>query len=382
MSEDLILKKYMQEAIKYPRLSRNEELALAKDIDAKGTKVLWAIYSLDNSFLKDYLVQKEVPPEKLIKWFSEVETVKNKSGIRKAREKFSEISEELKTDYFSSINQGKINHSYLDYLRNNSSVSDPVKMKKLRRELDYNIQNWVNARNQMVNHNLLYAVWVSKKYEYSSKKLSLLDLVQESNKGLCEAVEKYNYRTGYSFINYAQYLVRAKINEVIKNHSRTVRYPSGLNEQLNQFHKTIAILQSKEGNLSREKISKKIGIPLKKVERFFQLSGSEFSLDVEIDELGQTGKDFLINPNSLDDKIIQSDFHKKLKMVFEEIFPSLNSQESDVLRRRFGFNEKQETLAEIGSSYGLSRQRIKQIEEKALQKLRKHPSLKNNRGVY
>jgi RNA polymerase primary sigma factor len=225
------------------------------------------------------------------------------------------------------------------------------------------------AKKELMEANLRLVVSVAKRYLGSE--LSLLDLVQEGNIGLMKAVDRFQYRRGFKFSTYATWWIRQAITRAIADHSRTIRIPVHMVETLNRISRVNRSLVNEMGREpTPEELAQRTGVPARKVRLILESSRKPLSLETPIGDDSELG-DFLEDKGaeSPNDNLITQD----LTTQVERALSTLSPKEKEILRLRFGIGEAGEhTLEEVGRRFAVTRERIRQIETKALRKLR-HP---------
>ena len=302
-----------------------------------------------NEFIKFY-IGNEINPN--LKKFLDTNIVwkqffsKNKEEFKNIRERLIEISH-------------KLGISVTDYKKLVSRVQKGEKESRI-------------AKKEMVEANLRLVISIAKKY--TNRGLQFLDLIQEGNIGLMKAVDKFEYRRGYKFSTYATWWIRQAITRSIADQARTIRIPVHMIETINKIVRTQRLILSEFGReATPEELAKKLRMPLDKVRKVLKISKEPVSLEKPVgDEEDSSLGDFIEDTKAL--APLEQAIKSNLGEATTKILSTLTPREERVLRMRFGVGMNTDhTLEEVGLQFSVTRERIRQIEAKALRKL-KHPS--------
>ncbi len=343
-SENITLA-YLKEMQKISLLTRDREIELSKTI-RKGEA------NICDLMLKFPQARKELAfiGEKIEK------------GSLKPREIV-----QAKEDYISRIIQK------LEDTAEKEDNSNPAKGEMLEtlRQIKNAESEVGRAKREMIRSNLRLVVSIAK--AYMNRGLSFLDLIQEGNLGLIKAVSKYDYTKGYKFSTYASWWIRQAITRAISDKSRTIRIPNHLLESRSKLTKAFNVLTKElERDPTPKEMSQKSGLSLKTVHKVMGLAKEPLSLETPIGDDDGRLQDLIPNEDS---ELTTENFIESLDLSkqAQELLSTLTSREEKILRMRFGIGEKTDyTLEEVGKQFGISRERVRQIEERALRKLR-HP---------
>jgi RNA polymerase primary sigma factor len=241
-----------------------------------------------------------------------------------------------------------------------------------RSNLDAIIEDGLRARDHLIKANTRLVVSIAKRF--MGRGVAFLDLIQEGNLGLMKAVEKYDYTRGFRFSTYATWWVRQTISRAISDQGRTIRVPVHMIDRIRQLYRANHDLEQKLGRQPTiEELAEKVDLPLQRVQWIMKVSWQPLSLESPVgdDEESELGH-FIEDEVSLTP--MQNAYQSLLKEKLEEILSTLTPREARVLRLRFGLDDGTiYTLEEVGKKFGLTRERIRQIEGRALRQLR-HPT--------
>ena len=313
----------------------------------------------------------DLPVEKMDKLFEQLSSATSKKAKEKTAKDISAKTGHrfsIANRYFEKIELKRKRISTMIELTTLSLDDFNLEVKNLK-QVERKVKS---AKSQLVEANLRLVISIAKKY--TNRGLQFLDLIQEGNIGLMKAVDKFEYRRGYKFSTYATWWIRQSITRAIADQARTIRIPVHMIETINKLSR---ISRAKVQELGREptadELSEDLGMPLYKVRKVLKIAKEPISLDTPIgDDEDSQLKDFIADEHIRDpgEATVSSNMGERTR----EALKTLTKREENVLRLRFGIDSiKDHTLEEVGQDFDVTRERIRQIEAKALRKLR-HPT--------
>ncbi|MCM8773358.1 MAG: RNA polymerase sigma factor RpoD [Candidatus Omnitrophica bacterium] len=415
------VKMYLKQMGQIPLLSRESEVRLAKEIEEREDSLRKEVFETPiakEAFLEiaNKLIGEELNPEDFVK--GEIKN-KDKELIRikklaKKLKRIKKIDAQIKVlekfnftisvieNIFSRMKEimkeieklnkkiekleGKEDKSKVDILKKERDIlmqklfTPYSKLKEKFRNITLKESAYNKAKKTLVEANLRLVVSIAKKYV--NRGLSFLDLIQEGNIGLIKAVEKFEYKRGFKFSTYATWWIRQAITRAIADQSRTIRIPVHMTETINKIIRISRIfIQEKGREPTPEELAKELKMPISKVKEILKVSQQPISIHTPVGDDGDTYfGDFIEDKRAISPA--NATVYSMLKEEIEQALESLTEREKKILVLRFGLEDgTPKTLEEVGNVFKVTRERIRQIESKALKKLR-HPSRSRRLQVF
>ncbi len=407
---------YLRQMGRISLLTREEELALAKKIEEKENiyhEVVLAcgIAKPRMAWLAERIAEGELDPDDVLKGtireapekavrkvkrlLREMKRLRSKEKIVAVLKKFG-VTSSVITDIAEEFKKKLSDIARIDReLKNLEPVKDRSKnrikmLKARRRELVESLgqpyreakallkkihqaeKEYNSAKKELVEGNLRLVISIAKKY--SNRGMSFLDLIQEGNIGLMKAVDKFEYKRGYKFSTYATWWIRQAITRAIADQARTIRIPVHMTETINKIIRTVQVFVQEHGcEPTPEDIANKIKMPVEKIKGILKIAQEPISLQTPIGDEGDTFfGDFI--EDKMASSPARSTMHSILREEMREVLDTLTERERNILKLRFGVDDGYpRTLEEVGAIFKVTRERVRQIETKALKKLR-HPT--------
>ena len=383
------IKAYFRCIASYPVLSKQQEKTLAKIIHDKKTELIKELLHIPFIQRKIYELSKifSENPEKVKEIIDEEDDIE----LQQIKEKFIKISENVKKIMRRRKAASEVLKKFFDIpLRDeltNMFVEELEKFEKaIKKGTDLEIitgmkneefcehfkiikqifSKYIEAKNKLIESNLRLVISIAKKY--TGRGLSFEDLIQEGNIGLIKAVEKFEYKKGFKFSTYSTWWIRQSINRAIANQSKTIRIPVHIIESICKINRKLHQNLYSDQNL--DEIPSKLNISYEKISNIVALNKEPVSIDVSFrDNDDSLLKEFIEDTNSPNpyEEVVRDD----MKYFIEKLFNILSTKEKEILMKRYGIDEETpKSLEEVGREYSVSKERIRQIEMRAMRKLK------------
>ena len=381
------LSELIERGKKKGNLSSSELLDVLEDMDLSAEQMDKIYDTLENLGIdtvgEDYIPDlpddlepplesmEEIPEEEIVDPNAMVDSFGTDDPVRmylKEIGKVNLLTSDEEIQLAQDMDAGNAAKSQLEELEQAGEEIDP----QLKAELDKAVKKGERAKQRLAEANLRLVVSIAKRYV--GRGMQFLDLIQEGNLGLIKAVEKFDYTKGYKFSTYATWWIRQAITRAIADQARTIRIPVHMVETINKVIRTAhAMVQSLGRDPSAEEIAKEMDMPVEKVEEILKIAQEPVSLETPIGEEEDSHLGDFIQDEGASEPAEAASYNL-LREQLVDVLKTLTPREETVLRMRFGLEDGQpKTLEEVGKEFNVTRERIRQIESKALRKLR-HPS--------
>ncbi|AUD64993.1 RNA polymerase sigma factor RpoD [Tenericutes bacterium MZ-XQ] len=360
----------------------NEDIDIALDEEYEDVEVNEEVIEEDDEFELEEdedepddlsLSGLEVEEEELINIDTIASSIKIDDPVRMYLKEIGQIpllTHDLETKYAVQVSNGRYAKEQLEEYQQGILDLEEQDVEELKET----IRIAAEAKNKLVEANYRLVVSIAKRYV--GRGLLFLDLIQEGNMGLMRAVDKFDYEKGFKFSTYATWWIRQAITRAVADQARTIRIPVHMVETINKMIRIQRqLIQDLGREPSIEEIADKMGITPEKVQNIQRIAKEPISLEAHVGEEDSSLGDFISDPNALTPHEYM--LQEMVKQTLDEVLETLTDREEKVLRLRYGlFDGKNHTLEEVGREFGVTRERIRQIEAKALRKLRS-PSRQN-----